>query len=75
VGEVDYFGVYCATVDLVLWVPIATIGFGARPSFRLEPAKNGQRKNIRWASDYLLRSEDTPPVGTGLANGVTASRL
>ena len=52
-GDVDVFGVYSPTTDLVYLVPAA--GLPTRyGSLRLTPARNGQRKGVWWASDYLL---------------------
>jgi PD-(D/E)XK endonuclease len=52
-GEVDVFGVYSPTTNLVYLVPAA--GLPTRYcSLRLTPARNGQRKGVWWAGDYLL---------------------
>lgn len=52
-GEVDVFGVYSPTTDLVYLVPAA--GLPTRYcSLRLTRARNGQRKRVWWAGDYLL---------------------
>lgn len=53
VGEVDVFGVYLPTTSLVYLVPAA--GLPTRfCSLRLAPARNGQRKRVWRADDYLL---------------------
>lgn len=53
-GEVEYFGVYCPDNDKVYLIPIGDVPNNHTCSLRLEPAKNGQTKGIRWASEYLL---------------------
>jgi PD-(D/E)XK endonuclease len=52
-GEIDAFGVYSPTRNLVYLVP--ALGLPARYcSLRLTPARNGQRKRVWWADDYVL---------------------
>jgi hypothetical protein len=52
-GEIDLFLVYCPDTERVYAVPIddatSTIG-----SLRVDPARNGQSKRIRWAADHEL---------------------
>jgi PD-(D/E)XK endonuclease len=50
-GECDYFAVYCADLDKVYLVPIDQVG-RTRAHLRIEPSKNNQEKNVRWAKDY-----------------------
>lgn len=52
-GQVDYFGIWCPGVDPVFLVPPEVVP-NRFASLRLEPTINGQKKGIRWASDYLL---------------------
>ncbi|MEN3272892.1 MAG: hypothetical protein V7636_1653 [Actinomycetota bacterium] len=53
-GEVDAFGVYSPDLDRVYLVPVEHTATRAC-SLRLEPARSGQQKGIRLASDYELR--------------------
>jgi hypothetical protein len=53
-GEVDFFGVYCPENEQVYLVPIEDAGERIC-TLRITPAKNGQQKKIRWASEYLVR--------------------
>ena len=49
-GEIDYLAVYCPANNSLYGVPAKNhLGLGW---LRLEPSKNGQSKNIRWALDY-----------------------
>lgn len=52
-GEIDYFAVYSPDTHKVYLVPVdhapTTEG-----RLRLEPTKNNQEKNVRWAHDYEL---------------------
>lgn len=49
-GEADYFAVYHAEKETLYGVPAKN--HLAHGWLRLEPAKNGQAKMIRWAADY-----------------------
>jgi hypothetical protein len=52
-GQIDVFGVYAPVQNLVYLVPVAGSpkGYG---SLRIAPTRNGQRKGVWWADDYLL---------------------
>jgi hypothetical protein len=52
-GECDYFAVYCADLGQVYCVPVDQVG-RTRAHLRIEPSKNNQEKNVRWAKDYEL---------------------
>lgn len=53
VGEVDAFGVYSPALNLVYVVP--AVGLPSRMgSLRLAPTRNGQRKRVWWADDFVL---------------------
>jgi hypothetical protein len=53
VDEVDVFGVYSPARNLVYLVPAA--GLPTRScQMRLAPTRNGQRKRLWWADDFLL---------------------
>jgi hypothetical protein len=50
-GFADVFGVYFTPTEAVYLVPVAAVpGFEGR--LRLEPARNNQRKRIRFAAEY-----------------------
>jgi hypothetical protein len=51
--EIDAFGVYSPSRNLVYLVPATDLPRRAG-SLRLAPARNGQRKRILWANDYVL---------------------
>jgi hypothetical protein len=53
VDEVDVFGVYSPARNLVYLVPAAGLPTRAC-QLRLAPTRNGQRKLVRWADDYVL---------------------
>jgi len=52
-GQIDYFAVYSPDIRKVYLVPIEHVPV-TEGRLRLEPTKNGQEKNIRWAKDYEL---------------------
>jgi hypothetical protein len=52
-GQCDYFAVYSAELNKVYLVPVDDVGT-TRAHLRLEPSKNKQEKNVRWAKDYEL---------------------
>ena len=53
VGEIDVFGVYSPSENLVYLVPAA--GLPTRYcALRLAPPRNGQRKRVWWAGAYVL---------------------
>jgi hypothetical protein len=60
VGEVDFFGVYCAANGKIYLVPVTDVPL-TMASLRLEPPRNGQQTHIRWARDYEIGS--APELG------------
>lgn len=50
-GEADVFGVYCPHLDRVYFIPVGDVP-GRQVVLRVEPAGNGQSKNVRRASEY-----------------------
>ncbi len=52
-GQCEYFAVYSAELNKVYLVPVDNVGT-TRAHLRLEPSKNNQEKNVRWARDYEL---------------------
>jgi hypothetical protein len=52
-GQVDAFGVYSPQLDLVYLVPVAETPLQGC-HLRLEPTRNNQSANVRWAADYLI---------------------
>ena len=57
-GQIDAFAVYCPQIERVYLVPIEAVQTTIGARLRLEPAKNGQTWNVRWARDF-------EPVGSG----------
>jgi hypothetical protein len=54
-GQVDAFGVYCADTSATSLVPveaIASCGHMAAP--RVEPTRNGQRRGVRSAAEFVI---------------------
>jgi hypothetical protein len=54
VGQIDAFAVYCPQIERVYLVPIEAVQTTIGARLRLEPAKNGQTWNVRWARDFEL---------------------
>jgi hypothetical protein len=61
-GDVDFFGVFCPEIESVYLVPIGVVNTSMSCFLRLTPPKNGQKKGIRWAEDYLVVPQYNPPV-------------
>ena len=53
-GQIDFFGVWCGDLGRVYLVPVLECGVSLA-RLRVEPPRNGQRRGVRWASDYELR--------------------
>lgn len=53
-GHADAFGVYCPDNDTCYLVPIGHASRGIC-SLRVNPVRNGQKKKIRNANDYLIK--------------------
>ena len=47
------FVVYSGDLDKVYLVPVENVGI-TRTHLRLEPSKNNQEQNVRWARNYEL---------------------
>lgn len=56
-GQVEYFGVYCPKIKKVYLISVKDVGL-REGALRINPPANNQIKNIRWAKDYELQSED-----------------
>lgn len=52
-GQVELFAIYCPENDEAYLVPIDQAP-GTSITLRLEPPKNGQATNVRWAKDFVL---------------------
>lgn len=52
-GKADLFCVYFQETDSCYLIPVLNVGT-TTVSLRLTKTKNGQTKNVNWASDYLL---------------------
>ena len=53
-GEVDFFAVYCPETGGVYLMPIDDLPMRNRGDLRVDPAKNNQRKRIRFANRYEI---------------------
>ena len=53
-GQVDYFAVFCPETCAAYLVPIGDITARTTAALRIAPPRNGQRRLIRFASDYEL---------------------
>lgn len=52
--QVDRFGVYCPETRGVYLIPIEDAPSRVQAALRVEPARNGQRRRIRLAADYIV---------------------
>lgn len=62
-GSCELFAVYCPDNDAVYLVPVDDVG-AAKCRLRIDPAGNGQRAGVRWASTYVLRPRSGSPSTT-----------
>lgn len=53
-GQIDAFALYCPRIQRVYLVPIEAVKTTIGARLRLEPAKNGQTWNGKWARDFEL---------------------
>jgi PD-(D/E)XK endonuclease len=53
-GDIDYFGVYCAETGGVYLVPVADAQIRRLGSLRVTPARNSQKRRVRHAADYEI---------------------
>ena len=53
-GQIDAFAVYCPQNDKVYLIPIESVKTTIGARLRLEPTKNGQTWNVRWARNFEL---------------------
>ena len=55
VGQVDAFGVYCAGTSATYLVPVEAIaGCGHMAALRVEATRNGQRRGVRSAAEFVI---------------------
>ena len=52
IGQIDYFVFYNQIYDIIAIVPMEDVGNKQMISLRLTEPKNGQKKNIKYFSDY-----------------------
>jgi hypothetical protein len=67
-GQVDAFAVYCPETGGVYVVPIGHLSVRVEGKLRVDPPRNGQRKNIRLAADYeigQIKFTPTPRESSG----------
>jgi PD-(D/E)XK endonuclease len=53
-GQIDFFGVYCVETGVVYLVPINALSVDHRAALRVDPPRNNQHVNVRWAADYEI---------------------
>jgi hypothetical protein len=51
-GQIEFFAVFCPETEGVYLVPIADLSMRIQAALRVEPSRNGQKRNIRKAVDY-----------------------
>jgi hypothetical protein len=52
--QIDYFGVYCPETHGAYLVPVQEAQVRRAGTLRVAPARNGQRRKIRFAADYQI---------------------
>ncbi len=55
-GQIELFGVWCPEINKIYFVSVSAVGT-SDAKLRIDPPKNGQKKNIRWAKDYEFTGE------------------
>jgi hypothetical protein len=63
-GQIDSFAVYCPETGGVYLIPIDDVPTTTRALLRVDPPRNGQRKRIRLAADYVIGTVVAPAVVT-----------
>jgi hypothetical protein len=58
-GQADMFGVFCPDNGQVYLVPVDKVA-GVSGALRVEPTKNGQKKGITFAAQYVFPNTPTP---------------
>lgn len=54
VGDIEFFGVYCAELNKVYLVPINIATYASEVPLRVDSPKNNQEKKIIWARNYEI---------------------
>jgi hypothetical protein len=55
-GQIDLFAVYSPETAAVYMVPLQDVETRTSAALRIAPPRNGQRKRIRLAADYELKT-------------------
>ena len=53
-GQIEFFAVYCPETEGVYLVPIEDVPVKSEAALRVEPSRNGQKRNVRAAADYEI---------------------
>jgi hypothetical protein len=53
-GQIEFFACYCPETKGVYLVPIEDLPLTTQAALRVEPTRNGQKRNIRLAADYQI---------------------
>ena len=54
IGQIDFFGVYCAETSGAYLIPIADASLRRCAALRVDMPRNSQRRRVRFAADYLI---------------------
>jgi hypothetical protein len=78
-GQIDYFAVYCPQTTGVYLIPIDEIALARQGALRIDPPRNNQRRRVRYAERYALRSvrvasSPEPDATVGVADLVISPR-
>jgi hypothetical protein len=73
-GQIEFFAVYCPETQGVYLVPIEDVRLKSQAALRVEPTRNGQKRNIRAAADYEIAKIDCrATAGPGGRTGAAGS--
>jgi hypothetical protein len=73
-GQIEFFAVYCPETQGVYLVPIDDVQLRSQAALRIEPTRNGQKRNIRHAANYeIAKVELRSTGGPGAMPGAAGS--
>jgi hypothetical protein len=65
-GQVEYFAVHCLETAGVYLVPITDLCLRFEATLRVTPARNGQKRMVRYAADYEIGVVAIKPIDSAL---------
>lgn len=65
--EIDFFGVHCSEIGGVYLIPIQELSTKVEGALRVESARNGQRRGIRYAALYEIARVAVRPASAPAA--------